>query len=392
VGLATALRLQERLPATGITVLEKEKVVARHQSGHNSGVLHAGLYYRPGSAKALLAVAGLRQMVEFCESEGVKFEICGKLVVAVDEDERQRLRALLQRGTENGLRGLELLTGGAMRELEPHVGGIEALRVPEEGIVDYPGVAAAMARRLSAMGGQVLTESELLAARREGGRWLLESRSGDLAADYLITCAGLHADRVCALTGERPEVRIVPFRGEYHRLRPASEHLVRHLIYPVPDPRFPFLGVHFTRMVAGGVEAGPNAVLALSREGYSWGNVSIRDFRDAVSFPGLWRFIGRHPAPSAAEIARSISRRRFAASLRRLVPEIRADDLEPGGAGVRAQAMRRDGSLVEDFLFVEREGVLHVLNAPSPAATASLAIGGKIAQRVAGALGGTSTS
>lgn len=386
VGLATALKLRAALPDARITVLEKEPGVGRHQSGHNSGVLHAGLYYKPGSAKARLAVSGIREMTAFCVEHGIPHEVCGKLVVAATEEERPRLHALFERGTANGLRGLELLGPERMREIEPHVGGVEGLRVPEEGIVDYPLVSTTMARLLCERGVDLRTNAEVVGIRPQSGRWLVESRAGDIEADFLVTCAGLHADRVAALAGERREVRIVPFRGEYYTLRPERQHLVRHLIYPVPDPSFPFLGVHFTRMIRGGVEAGPNAVIALSREGY--GRLELRpgDLADALAFPGLWRFLRKHPRASVEELRRSFSRDLFAASLRRLVPSIEATDLLPGGAGVRAQAMRSDGSLVEDFAFAEREGALHVLNAPSPGATASLAIGGEIAGRVVGRL------
>lgn len=382
VGLATALKLRRALPDAALTLLEKEPGVGRHQSGHNSGVLHAGLYYKPGSAKARLAVAGIREMTAFCGEHGIPHEICGKLVVATDEGERQRLHALHERGTANGLRGLALLDPARMREIEPHAGGVEALHVPEEGIVDYPRVSETMARLLAEGGARVVTGAEVTRVRRVAGRWIVESRAGAEEADFLVTCAGLHADRVAAMAGEPRDVRIVPFRGEYYTLRPERQQLVRNLIYPVPDPLFPFLGVHFTRMIRGGVEAGPNAVLALSREGYGSFQLRPADLADALAFPGLWRFLRRHARASVQELQRSFSKERFAASLRRLVPAVEASDLVPGGAGVRAQAMRADGSLVEDFAFAEREGALHVVNAPSPGATASLAIGGEIAARV----------
>jgi (S)-2-hydroxyglutarate dehydrogenase len=387
VGLATAYKLLRLLPDACVTVLDKEAGVGRHQSGHNSGVLHAGLYYAPGSAKARLAVAGIREMAAFCRTHGVPHEICGKLVVAVDDVERARLRTLLERGRRNGLAGLELLGQERMKEVEPHAGGVEALCVPEEGVVSFPRVAEVLADLVRRLGGEVVTSAEVTGIRRTGRTRVVETRAGAYTADFLVACAGLHADRVALLDGAAPEVRIVPFRGEYYVLRPEREGLVRNLIYPVPDPAFPFLGVHFTRRIEGGVEAGPNAVLALSREGYARASVRVRDAADALLFPGLRRFVRRHPRAAALELARSFSRRRFAASLRRLVPAVRAADLAPGGAGVRAQAMRRDGTLVEDFSFVEDDGALHVMNAPSPAATASLAIGGELARRVAARLG-----
>lgn len=381
VGLATAYKLLVRRPGTGVVVLEKEQGVGRHQSGNNSGVLHAGLYYRPGSYKARLAVAGIREMTAFCAEHAIPHEICGKLVVAADESERPRLLALHERGQQNGLRGLRLLGPEEMREIEPHVGGVAALRVPEEGIADYPRVCEVLAGLVAALGGRVVTRAEVTRLSRRGA-WEVETTSGDFAADYVVACAGLHADRVARAGGHGTDVRVVPFRGEYYVLRPERQHLVRNLIYPVPDPAFPFLGVHFTRLIHGGVEAGPNAVLALAREGYTRWALNPRDAAETLAFPGLWRFLRRYASASWMEIRRSLVKGVFVDSLRRLVPEVEAGDLVPGGAGVRAQAMRPDGSLVEDFEFAEAPGALYVLNAPSPAATASLAIGDEIAARV----------
>jgi L-2-hydroxyglutarate oxidase len=302
----------------------------------------------------------------------------------VDEGEIAALRELMRRGTANGLHGLRWLGPEEMREVEPHVAGVAAVRVPEEGIVDYPRVCEALVGRIRELGGQVLTGAQVHALRRDGGGWVAETGLGDLRAARFVNCAGLHADRVARLSGERTEVRIVPFRGEYHTLRRERESLVNHLIYPVPNPSFPFLGVHFTRMIRGGVEAGPNAVLALAREGYRGHGFNLRDVGEVLLFSGLWRFLGRYPAMCWAEIRRSYSRELYAAALRRLVPEIRTEDLEPGGAGVRAQAMLPDGQLLQDFYFLERSGALHVLNAPSPGATASLAIGDEIVRRLRG--------
>ena len=382
VGLGTALKLARRLPAARITLLEKEVGVGRHQSTHNSGVLHCGLYYKPGSLKARLAVSGVREMTEFCRTHGLAHEVCGKLVVAVDDTEIARLRALHERGTQNGLLGLRWLDAAQMREVEPHVGGVAALHVPQEGIVDYAQVCATMLRLLTDAGHRVVTSAHVTALREEPSGWLAETTAGEFSGEFLVTCAGLHSDRVSELAGERRDVRIVPFRGEYYQLRPERAHLVRHLIYPVPDPQFPFLGVHFTRLIHGGIEAGPNAVLALAREGYTWGDVNVGDLADALTFDGLWNFLGRHPRMSWEEIKRSFSKELFCASLQRLVPEIRVDDLAPGGAGVRAQAMTPDGTLVQDFCLVARRHALHVLNAPSPAATASLAIGEEVARQI----------
>jgi L-2-hydroxyglutarate oxidase len=379
VGLATAYRLGERFPGARIAVLEKESAVGQHQTGHNSGVLHSGLYYKPGSLRARLAVAGIRQMVEFCRENGIAHEICGKLVVAADESEVPRLRDLEKRGAANGLEGLRWLDGHEMREIEPHVGGVAALRVPQEGIVDYTAVCDALAARLSERGARVVTGARVNRLRWQGATWIAETTAGEFQADFLINCAGLQCDRVAQLAGERRDIRIVPFRGEYYKLRPERQHLVRHLIYPVPDPRFPFLGVHFTRLIHGGIEAGPNAVLAFAREGYRKTDFNARDLADALTYIGLWRFLRRYPAMCWFELRRSFSRQLFCRSLQRLVPEIQPGDLDTGGSGVRAQAIAPEGELVQDFRFIARPHALHVLNAPSPAATAALAIGAEIA-------------
>lgn len=382
VGLATALSLQRSYPGARIVLWEKEDGVGRHQSTHNSGVLHAGLYYRPGSLKARLAVNGIRRMVAFCEEHGVRHEICGKLVVATDELERERLRLLLERGTQNGLRGLRWLSREEMREIEPHAAGIAGVHVPEEGIVDYAAVCAAMRGVLERVGVRVITSARVQALRRMAGRWAVSTTAGDDTVDFLVNCAGLHCDRIARLAGECHVPWIIPFRGEYYHLRGASAGLVRNLIYPVPDPAFPFLGVHFTRMIDGGIEAGPNAVLALAREGYRWSQVNVRDIVDALAYPGVWRFIYHHIGMTGTEISRSFSRRRFCAALQKLVPAVQESDLVAGGAGVRAQAILPDGQMVQDFFFIRAAHALHVLNAPSPAATASLAIGDHIASEV----------
>jgi L-2-hydroxyglutarate oxidase len=382
VGLATAYRLKERSPWASITLLEKEPAVGRHQTGNNSGVLHSGLYYKPGSLKARLAVGGIRQMVEFCQRHGIPHEICGKLVVAVSEEELPRLRNLEERGRQNGLEGLRRLGPDEMREIEPHVGGLAALHVPQEGIVDYPMVTATLARLLGEAGHRVVTGARVTRLRSNASGWQAFTSQGVFEGDFLINCAGLHCDRVSQMAGERREARIVPFRGEYYRIRPERQHLVRNLIYPVPDAQFPFLGVHFTRLIHGGIEAGPNAVLAFAREGSRKTDVNPRDLCDALGYAGLWRFLVRHGRMCFEELRRSFSQRLFCRSLQRLVPEIRAEDLEKGGAGVRAQALSPAGDLVQDFLLVRRPRALHVLNAPSPAATASLAIGQAIVEQL----------
>lgn len=382
LGLATAYKLGTRMPGASITVLEKEAAPGQHQSTHNSGVLHAGLYYKPGSAKARLAVSGLRQMLEFCRDNGVPHEQCGKLVMATSEPEAALLPGLFERGSANGLRGLEMMGPEAIREREPNARGLQAIHVPEEGIVDYAKVIEALAAKVRAAGHRVLTGWQVTKIERRGREWRLANGAEEEFSDFIVNTAGLHCDRVSQLAGEPRETRIVPFRGEYYKLRRERQHLVRHLIYPVPNPKFPFLGVHFTRLIRGGIEAGPNAVLAFAREGYTKADINVRDLADSLLFGGFWRFAGRHRVMCWQELRQSFSRRLFAQALQKLVPEIGEEDLEPGGAGVRAQAMRPDGSLVEDFHFIRRPGALHMLNAPSPAATASLAIGDEVVNQI----------
>lgn len=382
IGLASAYRLLARHPGLDVVLLEKEDAVARHQSSHNSGVLHAGLYYSPGSSKARLAVSGLRQMTRFCREHGIAHETCGKVVVAADAGEAARLRELQRRGEANGLQGLRWMSPAEAREIEPHVRCHAALHVPEEGIADYPAVCRTLARLIEVSGGTVRTRAGVQGIAGRPGGWHIDTAGGVVEADVILNCAGLHSDRICAMAGEAPGMRIVPFRGEYYTIRPERAYLVRHLIYPVPDPAFPFLGVHFTRGVDGAVECGPNAVLALSREGYRWSDLRPADALDALTYRGLWRFLARYPRRSLGEVWLSLSRPRFLAALRRLVPELRADDLTPGGAGVRAQAMAPDGSLIQDFVFRESAGALHVLNAPSPGATAALAIADEVVGRI----------
>ena len=371
-----------RDPKAEIIILEKEPAVGRHQSGNNSGVLHAGLYYKPGSAKAKLAVSGIQEMVSFCRQHKIPHDVCGKLVVATNDSELVRLRALHERGLQNGLQGLQFLEREQMLEIEPHVGGIAALKVPQEGIVDYPKVCTTLQEKIEIEGGRIVTGAKVKTVQKVPNGWILNTDVGDFESEFLVNCAGLHCDRVSELAGEKRVVRILPFRGEYFRIKPDREHLVRNLIYPVPDPVFPFLGVHFTRLIGGGIEAGPNAVLAFAREGYSKSKINLVDLWDAATFPGLWNFLRQHKRMSWEELCRSFSKRRFCESLQKLVPEITSDDLQTGGAGVRAQAMTPQGDLVHDFNFLKRSRALHVLNAPSPAATASLAIGEEIARTV----------
>jgi L-2-hydroxyglutarate oxidase LhgO len=377
IGLASGMRLLERFPAVQLLLLEKEDGPGRHQSGHNSGVLHCGLYYKPGSKKARLAVQGVRRMIEFCRQHAIPYELCGKTVVATAQEEIPRLHELLARGTANGLQGLELLGPEQIREYEPHAAGLAAIRVPEEGIVDYPAVTQAMVTEIRAHGGEVRFSSKVTGLRNDRA-WRIETTSGDYEADFVINCAGLHCDRIGRLAGNRDQTKIVPFRGEYFKLKPERQYLVRDLIYPVPDPKFPFLGVHFTRLIHGGVEAGPNAVLAFAREGYRYADISLRDTIETMTFRGFWSFLARYPSMCWDEFHRSLSRALFCRSLQRLVPEVRIDDLAPGGAGVRAQALSPSGELLQDFYFVRQVNALHVLNAPSPGATASLAIADEV--------------
>lgn len=383
VGLGTARALRASFPGAHLTVVDKEPTFGAHQSTHNSGVMHCGLYYTPGSARAKLARRGIDLMRAYCASRGVVHETCGKLVVAASADEVPRLRALFERGTANGLRGLRWCSAGEAREIEPHVNAVAAVHVPEEGIVDYRGVVDALAHELADAGVEMRTGLAVTSINREGSEWRVQAGAMELRADLLVTCAGLHSDRIARMAGEHPTTRIVGFRGEYFVLKPGREHLARHLIYPVPDPTFPFLGVHFTRLARGGVECGPNAVLALDREGYRRMAFNARDAASALAFPGLWRFIARYASTTVFELRRSLSKPLFVRSLQRLVPEVTGDDLLPGPVGVRAQAMRRDGSFLDDFEFLESPGALHVINAPSPAATACLAIGEEVAARVA---------
>jgi L-2-hydroxyglutarate oxidase len=376
VGLGTALALATR---AAVTVIEAENELAKHQTGHNSGVIHSGLYYKPGSAKALNCAAGRELMYQFCADNGIPHDRCGKLVVATSQSELPALAELERRGVANGLTGIKRVTAEEMREIEPHVAGIAGLRVPETGIVNYKAVAAVYARKIVEAGGVVHTTTKFLGAKRESDGLVIETTGNPLRAKLLVNCAGLQSDRVAKLCGVDPGVQIVPFRGEYFELKPHAQHLCKHLIYPVPDPNLPFLGVHFTRMIAGGVECGPNAVLAFRREGYRFTDFSPRDVWELMRYGGFWKMARRFWRTGIEELYRSLSRRAFWLALRRLIPEVSFHDLEPAGAGVRAQAVAPDGKLVDDFFIRQAERMVHVLNAPSPAATASIAIGRTIA-------------
>jgi L-2-hydroxyglutarate oxidase len=382
LGLATALALTER-SRPSLVVLEAEDRLAAHQTGHNSGVIHSGLYYKPGSLKARNCAAGREAMYRFCAEHGLPHERCGKLVVATRPDELPALDELERRGRANGLHGIKRLSPEEIRQYEPHVAGIAGLHVPETGIADYVAVADKYAELVRAAGGIVNTQARFLACRRQPDGLVLETTAGPFACRHLINCGGLQSDRVARLCGVEPGLQIIPFRGEYYELIPERQHLVRNLIYPVPDPRFPFLGVHFTRRIGGGVEAGPNAVLALKREGYRKTNVSLRDAAALATYRGFWRMAWKYWRTGLGELWRSFSKRAFHKALQRLLPELRREDLKPAGAGVRAQAVEPSGALVDDFRIIEAERMIHVLNAPSPGATASLSIGRTIAEMAA---------
>ena len=379
VGLATGLSLLGKRPNAKVILLEKENSLAAHQTGNNSGVIHSGIYYKPGSNKARTCVEGRKRLVEFCRTHHIAHDICGKIVVATEDAELAKLSELFQRAQANGIEGVEEIGPERMREIEPHVRGIKGLWVPVTGIVDYPGVCTKYAELIRQKCGTIQTGSRVLGVETKGDETVLSTASGEVHAKMLINCCGLHSDRVARLAGAQPGAKIVPFRGEYYKLKPNRVSLVRNLIYPVPDPRFPFLGVHFTRMIAGGVEAGPNAVLAFKREGYTRMSFNFRDAMETSLYPGFWRMALKYWRTGIGEMYRSVSKAAFARALQKLVPEIRAEDLDDGGAGVRAQALLPDGSLVDDFKIVREPHAVHVVNAPSPAATASLSIGEQIA-------------
>lgn len=382
VGFATALGLLEAEPGLRLVVLEKETRVGQHQTGHNSGVVHSGVYYQPGSLKAKLCVDGVHKLRTFCETEGLAFEAYGKVLVAVDQSEVPALEEIHRRGIANGVEGLRELDPAGIREIEPHAAGVSGLHVPGTASVDFQQIAEAMARRIENLGGEVRLNSEVVSIVNGVSQIGIGSTSGDLSAGYLVNCAGLQCDRIARMAGADPHVQIVPFRGEYYKIKDERSYLVNGMIYPVPDPRFPFLGVHFTRTVTGDVEAGPNAVLALSREGYRWGSLDTGDLWETLRNPGLWVVARKYWKTGIGEMVRSASPRAFVAALQRLVPAVRVDDVVRAGAGVRAQAMDRQGNLLDDFAFEESPRALHVLNAPSPAATASLAIGEYLAGMV----------
>lgn len=393
IGLATAMEVLARSPSLNVVILEKEPRLAAHQTGHNSGVIHSGIYYRPGSLKAATCVAGAKLMVEFCRHQRIPYEVCGKLIVATRPSELPALETLYQRGVANGVEGLSRMGPEQLREIEPYATGLQALHVRATGIVDYAHVASTVAAILQQRGVSIRTSTRVVRCTRQQGVWLLKTTAGEVRARFLITCAGLHADRVTVNAGGPSDLRIVPFRGEYYDVIPPRRFLVRMMIYPVPDPTMPFLGAHFTRTMSAGLHVGPNAVLALKREGYRKRDVDLRDAAEIFAFPGFWRMARRYWRTGLVESYRSFSKAAFVRALQRLVPAIQSEDLVPASAGVRAQAMDVSGQLLDDFNIVQQDHAIHVRNVPSPAATASLRLAHVITDRaVAAGLAPTATS
>ncbi|MFY0605309.1 MAG: L-2-hydroxyglutarate oxidase [Cyclobacteriaceae bacterium] len=375
VGLASALRIKEQNPKLRVTLLEKEDRLAMHQTGHNSGVIHSGLYYKPGSLKAKNCVDGYNRLLKFCDEEEVPYELCGKIVVATNESQLPALNTLHERGIANGLDGIKKLVRDELKEHEPYVNGVQGLFVPQTGIIDYKLVAQKYAEKFMHFGGTIQTGNQVIDIKEKAGLIEVVTPSQTLATRLVINCSGLFSDKVALLTGMPVDYKIIPFRGEYFKIKKEKEYLVRNLIYPVPDPNFPFLGVHFTRMVNGGVEAGPNAVLAYKREGYSKSDVNIKEFAESLGWKGFRKVAAKYWRTGLGEFYRSYSKAAFTKALQELLPDIQSTDLEPGGSGVRAQACDREGGLIDDFLILENEKIINVGNAPSPAATSSLSIG-----------------
>ena len=381
VGLSTGMALSRRHPYARILVLEKENRWAAHQSGHNSGVIHSGVYYKPGSLKAQFATAGKRAVVEFCEEHGIKYDICGKVIVATQPDQVPIMEKIYQRGLANGLK-VSKIGPEELKEIEPHVKGVAAIRVPSAGIVDYKQVTEAYAKVLKGNGATLRLNTRVKAVSPNGPGLMVESNNGVFQTRFLVNCAGLHSDRIARKMGVETNMKIVPFRGEYYQLKPEKRYLAKHLIYPVPNPDFPFLGVHFTRMINGEVHAGPNAVLSLKREGYTKKEFNLRDFVDVITYGGFWKLARKNWQEGTKEMIRSFSKAAFVRSLQELIPEVEANDIEPAGAGVRAQALMPNGKMMDDFVLLEGHRSIHVCNAPSPAATASIPIGEAIAERI----------
>jgi len=381
VGLATAMELLERRPDLKLAVVDKETDVSKHQTGHNSGVIHSGIYYAPGSLKATLCVQGVKQLVRFCDEHDIPYELCGKVIVATQEKELPGLQKLYERGVANGVPGVEIIGPERLKELEPHVQGLKAIYSPKTGIVDYVRVARAYADEIRSRGGDILLGLEVTEVDRRPGTVTLETTGGDVQGSYLISCAGLYADHIARMTGASRAPQIVPFRGDYYELAPEKHYLINNLIYPVPDPEFPFLGVHFTRHINGDRSLGPNAVLAFAREGYKKLDINPKELGEALSYRGFIAMAGMYWKMGLGEYWRDFNKQAFVKALQVYIPEIQPEDCHPGPAGVRAQAIKADGKMVDDFVFATGESVMHVRNAPSPAATASIAIGGEIVNK-----------
>jgi L-2-hydroxyglutarate oxidase len=382
VGLSTAYQLHLKNPGLKLLVIEKETGVARHQTGNNSGVIHSGIYYKPGSLKAQNCIRGYHMLVDFCERYGIAYELCGKVIVATDDSELPALQNIYDRGVQNGLEGLKMLEKEAMNEIEPHLHGIKAIRVPQTGIVDYKAMSEKLMELLKESGADFAFGEPVMDIQKEKKGIHIETGKASYQSKMLVNCAGLYSDKVAGLSNQDVNVKIVPFRGEYYKLKKEKRHLVKHLIYPVPDPAFPFLGVHFTRMIGGDIEAGPNAVLAYAREGYKKSDVNIGEFLETLAWPGFRKVAVKYWKTGLGEFYRSYSKAAFTKALQKLIPEVQEDDLVPGGAGVRAQACDKEGGLLDDFKILESKNVVNVLNAPSPAATSSLSIGETIASQV----------
>ncbi|WP_436516079.1 L-2-hydroxyglutarate oxidase [Ekhidna sp. To15] len=380
VGLASALKIKEKNPNYKVAVVEKERTIAQHQTGHNSGVIHSGLYYKPGSYKAKNCVDGYQMLLDFCNEEEIPYELTGKVVVATRDSQLDALDTLYERGSANGLRGIKKLTADALKEHEPHVAGVSGLYVPHTGIIDYKLVADKYAEKFKHFGGEIFSSNKLMSFKEERGFIHVHTENERLTTRVVVNCSGLYTDKIAKLTGAKIDFKIVPFRGEYYKIKPEKEHLVKNLIYPVPDPNFPFLGVHFTRHIDGGIEAGPNAVLAFAREGYKKSQINMKELLGTLFYPGFVRVAYKYWKTGFGEMYRSYSKGAFTRALQELIPEIQKRDLVKGGAGVRAQACDRKGGLIDDFLVVEHDKFINVGNAPSPAATSSLAIGERVAE------------
>ncbi len=382
VGLATALQLKTKNPDLKLTLLEKENELAKHQTGNNSGVIHSGIYYKPGSLKAVNCVTGYKKLLAFCDQEGIPYDLCGKIIVATSKEELPRLETLYERGGQNGLTGLKKIREGELKEYEPHVNGIAGIFVPQTGIIDFKTVAEKYAEKIRALGGEIILGAKVKRIVSLNGSSTVYTSDNEYQAKLIVNCAGLYSDKVARLTHKNPGVKIIPFRGEYYKLAKDKEYLVKNLIYPVPDPAFPFLGVHFTRMMKGGIEAGPNAVLAFAREGYSKSKINIAELAESLAWPGFQKVAAKYWKTGFGEMYRSFSKAAFTKALQALIPEIQEKDLVPGGAGVRAQACDRGGGLLDDFMILESDHAVNVCNAPSPAATSSLAIGDTVSDMV----------